>query len=419
MLLAPVVAVALAVGGPRFIEDDYPKALAQARKEGKLLFIEAWAPWCHSCVAMREQVLTRPELRVAETEVVFAAIDTEKVRNAAFLERFPVQVWPTLFLIEPRGEKVALQWAGGADVAQLQALIAAARNPHEGDALLSRGDLAGAAASYSRALKGTESGEARLMLSLLTALAFSQQHEACARTAEQGFATLSQASDRAAVVTWGLDCALKLDPAEEDWAALRTSLATRAREAMTLEGAMPDDVSGLYALLVEDLKSRGDHEGAHALARAWLGFLEGAAARAGTAAGRAVYDAHRVGAALEAGVPALALEALLASEKALPLDYNPPARLARLYKALGRGDDAAAAIDRALRKCTEGPRKLGLFRAKFELLRDRADDAGMRAVLTQAQTHASKLPKGKAYDLSRRWLDEAQGGAANPSAPPR
>jgi hypothetical protein len=29
----------------RFIEDDYPAALRQARAEKKPIFIEAWAPW--------------------------------------------------------------------------------------------------------------------------------------------------------------------------------------------------------------------------------------------------------------------------------------------------------------------------------------------------------------------------------------
>jgi hypothetical protein len=28
-----------------FIEDDYPRALAEARKQAKPIFLEAWAPW--------------------------------------------------------------------------------------------------------------------------------------------------------------------------------------------------------------------------------------------------------------------------------------------------------------------------------------------------------------------------------------
>jgi hypothetical protein len=28
-----------------FIADDYPRALAEARAQGKPIFLEAWAPW--------------------------------------------------------------------------------------------------------------------------------------------------------------------------------------------------------------------------------------------------------------------------------------------------------------------------------------------------------------------------------------
>ena len=45
-LSAPALATTTA---PReilpFIADDYPKALAAAKAEGKPIFLEAWAPW--------------------------------------------------------------------------------------------------------------------------------------------------------------------------------------------------------------------------------------------------------------------------------------------------------------------------------------------------------------------------------------
>jgi hypothetical protein len=37
---------ALAAGSaPRVIEDDWPRALAEAKAEEKPLFVDAWAPW--------------------------------------------------------------------------------------------------------------------------------------------------------------------------------------------------------------------------------------------------------------------------------------------------------------------------------------------------------------------------------------
>src|SRR5688500_17030216 len=51
------VPVALSV-----IDDDIPAALAEARATGKLLFVEAWAAWCHTCISMKNYVLPDPSL---------------------------------------------------------------------------------------------------------------------------------------------------------------------------------------------------------------------------------------------------------------------------------------------------------------------------------------------------------------------
>jgi hypothetical protein len=47
LLLTMALTCAPLIAGPNlpFIEDDYPKALAEARARTLPLFIEAWAPW--------------------------------------------------------------------------------------------------------------------------------------------------------------------------------------------------------------------------------------------------------------------------------------------------------------------------------------------------------------------------------------
>jgi hypothetical protein len=47
--------------------------------------------------------------------------------RAAFLEKFPIDVYPTLLFIDPDRETVVLKWLGSADEAQMQALLVAAR----------------------------------------------------------------------------------------------------------------------------------------------------------------------------------------------------------------------------------------------------------------------------------------------------
>lgn len=42
LLVAPVVG---AGGSPRVIEDDWPRALAEAKARDLPIFVDAWAPW--------------------------------------------------------------------------------------------------------------------------------------------------------------------------------------------------------------------------------------------------------------------------------------------------------------------------------------------------------------------------------------
>jgi len=49
MLWIPLAMAVMAAGTTHarlsFIEDDYPRALAEARRLNRPLFVEAWAPW--------------------------------------------------------------------------------------------------------------------------------------------------------------------------------------------------------------------------------------------------------------------------------------------------------------------------------------------------------------------------------------
>src|SRR5689334_15849837 len=84
-----------------FLEGDFPAALSRASAEKKLVFVDAWAPWCHTCLSMRDVVLSRPELARFERSFVFVALDTDREESAAFLERYRMRVWPTFFVLSP------------------------------------------------------------------------------------------------------------------------------------------------------------------------------------------------------------------------------------------------------------------------------------------------------------------------------
>lgn len=397
-----VLAVLVTSGGPRFIEDDFGRALAKAKKEKKLLFVDAWAPWCHSCVYMREHVLRRPAFAAYEKDVVFAALDTEKASSAAFLEKYPVDVLPTLFFIDAGTGRLVFKWLGSTDEAQMRGLLDAARGRGgagalvEADGLFASGQAAAAAERYLSAVKEAPAGgQGRAVLSMLSALTLAKEHDTCARTALEELERLETAGERVNGVAWGLSCALEL-PEGEVRARAVEALAKRGLELLDsermLEGALADDVSGLYELLVQ---AAGAPAEAGALAVRWLDYLEGQAAQATTPAARAVFDPHRVAAALAAGTPARVVAALEASERELPKDYNPPARLALVLRELGQHEAALGAAERALSKCAAGPRRLRLYDTKLSVLEKlgRVDEG--RRVLGEMVTYARRLPRAQ------------------------
>src|SRR5687767_6997012 len=82
-----------------FVHDDYARALASAKTKKKPLFVDAWAPWCHSCQSLRTYVLTDPALAPMTNDFVWLSVDVEKDVNAGFVEKFPHSAVPTLWVI--------------------------------------------------------------------------------------------------------------------------------------------------------------------------------------------------------------------------------------------------------------------------------------------------------------------------------
>ena len=109
--------------GIHFVSDDFAGALARARAEGKPLFVDAWAPWCHSCVSMKSYVFPDAVLSGVADRFVWLEVDTEKPVNRAFVEQFPTEALPTLMVIDPRTGKAFRRWVGSATVVELAARL--------------------------------------------------------------------------------------------------------------------------------------------------------------------------------------------------------------------------------------------------------------------------------------------------------
>jgi hypothetical protein len=312
---------------------------------------------------MRATVLRDPRLQKHARRFVWLSIDTENARNAAFVERFPLEVWPTFLVIDPSTEAIRATWPGGATVEQLEAFLTGAAGDGRPDVVILAQQASG-------------------------------QWERCAGTARARAPSLERDVPFALVVGAGLACTLA---APQDFAWRSEALAALEPlgvEALQITALGADDRAGLYESLVEARRARGDDAGARALAERWWSFLEGERKRGRTPEVRTALDSYRVGAALALGDPARALPALAASERELPRDYNPPARTARLLLELGRLDEARAAAQRALSRAY-GPRKLRVYQLAAQIEERGGDRAAERALLEAALRHAESLPEAQ------------------------
>src|SRR5439155_15482219 len=77
---------------------------------------------------MRAFVFTDPALASQAGRFVWLEIDTEKARNAAVRKQLNIPALPSFFVLDPKDERVALRWTGGATVPQLTRILDDGRN---------------------------------------------------------------------------------------------------------------------------------------------------------------------------------------------------------------------------------------------------------------------------------------------------
>ncbi len=362
---------------------------------------------------MRAFVFGDESLKEQAGRFVWLAIDTEKAVNATVQERFPIDAWPTFLVLDPKDERVALRWVGGATVSQLQKILedgrlaVLGRAPGEGpepafaraERLYGQRSYGEAALAYQEALKVAPPEwprYSRAVESLLFALTKTNDCTTSLRIAREALPRLQGTPSALSVGGAGLECALDLPKADAGRPESVAFFEKAAREAIADAKllAAADDRSSLYGDLVQARKDAKDEAGAKATAVEWAAFLEGEAAKAKTPEARAVFDAHRLSAYLELGEPQRAIPMLEVSERDFPQDYNPPARLGVAFRELKRWDEALAATDRALAKAY-GPRKIRILLTRSDILLGRGDPGGARATLGEALSAARALPPGQ------------------------
>ena len=343
---------------------------------------------------------------------VWLSINTEEAKNAKFLERYPIPALPTILVLDPQRDNVALRYVGGVTVSQLRKLLDdaeetyLARSTSRADSLLKKGDglaaegkHADAARTYIDAVAAAPRGWPKLGRTgeaLVIALAAAGHHERCASRALELYPKVKGTSSAGVIAATGVNCAIALEKTHKKRVTMMYALEKATQEVLDDEKIVisDDDRSSLYLALIEARDQAGDDEEVVRLKHQWTTFLEGAAARATTAEQRAVYDSHRLYAYLQMGTPEKAVPMLEQSERDFPDDYNPPARLAWAYKALHQFDKALAASDRALAK-VYGPRKIAVLNVRADIYVAMQDTAKAKETIRQAIEVARSLPEAQ------------------------
>jgi tetratricopeptide (TPR) repeat protein len=376
---------------------------------------------------MRAFVFTDKALEGYAGRFVWLAVDTEKNTSTSFLAKYPIHVWPTLLVIDPKKESVIMRYAGGATVPQLSKLLDGAEKTYRAKSATPADKLLASAEKLANEEKGAEAAKlyeqavrkapknwsylGRASEAAVFQYQMSGTYEPCAAFAHEIYPRLAGTVSGANVAASGLSCATSLKEDAPGRASLVGDLERDTRDSL-YDKKIPlsgDDRSGLYESLVDARDDAKDKAGAQKLREEWLAFVEHEAARAETPEQRAVYDPARLSLYLQLGTPEKAIPMLQQSQRDFPNDYNPPARLALAYNAMKLYDEALVASDRAMAK-VYGPRKLTVYRTRADIYTAKGDKEAAKKTVEEALRYARSLPKEQVSERTITSLEKKLAG---------
>lgn len=400
----------------RWFHDDFDAAVACAKASERPLVVDLWAPWCHTCLSMQHFVFPDRSFAPLADRFVWLALDTDQPGNATALESLPIAAWPTFYVLDAQSMAIQARYVGSASVRQFREFLTqgetaylAGRSTETADgsppgplALLSAGDRAAAAGNskeagehYQAALAAAPADWVRrpdALVSLIGTLAGQELYPACLDLALASMDSTGKAASAADFLYYGSVCAdaLKDDPR----VATFRSQAVALLEALTGDATAPlsvDDRSDAMRIWREIVLSSGDTTSAKDIASRQRALLDEAAKAAPSAMARMTFNWPRaeVYTFLEVGAELIA--DLEQSVKDLPLEYDPPYRLAYVLSRLGRPKDALAPAIKAA-ELAYGPRKARVQTLIADLHLELKDTAAERTAIEATLATYEGLP---------------------------
>lgn len=336
-----------------WIRDDAPRAIAEAKRSGRPLFVEFGAEWCKACVSMGNYAFKDPGLvDTLRERAVWLSIDIENPANAAFVEAHRHKHYPTFTVLAGSTEQ---SWTGYFQADEFVSIFRVAL-------------LGDADAIQQQELRFEEK--------------FRPCADAAAKAAGDPWVDLAKTTTAATCV----QALLWKGLSTPDSAAVRRHLEAALDRALAAP-AIPDGPVFVHEAY-EALFIASDGEMRGTVGAAWRQYAERLPV---------VARAHAYRVSGSAGVAAKLLEE---HTKTNGENFALYQELAETYTALARFDDGLAASDRAL-ALGRGPALLPVYLTKAFVAHRAGDEPLAERTLDEGKALALRLP------LSRGGADVA------------
>jgi thioredoxin-like negative regulator of GroEL len=386
------------------INDDWDEARRAASATGKLLFVDAWAPWCHTCWSMKRDVLHDSSLDKFSDRFIFVEIDTDKPQNLPFTTKFPVRVWPTFFVIDPASDTIVATNGGSMSLLETRAFLERALEAKSGgpaDKLLAdaykalqAGDPKTAGTQFEEATRIDSKRRNEAYGGAVCAYREAKDWLKCTNIAVAALDVVKESGATGDLASYVMLCSGEL--AKDD--PLRASARAAAQKKLEqlvekpAEGASVDDRADVMANLADLYEEMGNKDGAKSLHERRLKLMEEDAAKAKTPVDARAHDYARMNSYLALGRGEEAVALFQQRLKEFPDDYEVHARLASTLNQLARYDEALPVAEKAV-ALSYGPRKLRYLKLLADIRGKKNDVGGEKAALDELLKLNASLPE--------------------------
>ncbi|MES3036840.1 MAG: thioredoxin family protein, partial [Bdellovibrionota bacterium] len=88
------------------LTNDYAKAMAQAAKSKKLVFLDFTARWCPPCIRLEHEVFPTAQFKNAAKNYIIVKIDVDREENYELMKMYSVKAFPTIVIVNSEGEEL-------------------------------------------------------------------------------------------------------------------------------------------------------------------------------------------------------------------------------------------------------------------------------------------------------------------------